>query len=90
VYDFDLWLFALLAVAVGLGGWGIYLARAEPSQGRRAWGHFLFVGTLLVLGAGNVVALSFAAGWLVPFGLAAGWLVIAMLWENPFRGWQES
>jgi hypothetical protein len=33
------------------------------------------------------VALVFAAGYLVPFGLSAGWLVIAMLWENPFRGW---
>jgi hypothetical protein len=40
----------------------------------------------VTLGVGNLVALSFSAGYLVPYGLASGWLVIALLWENPFRG----
>jgi hypothetical protein len=89
VDELDLWLLGLLAVALALGGWGIYLARADSRAGS-AWGRLLFVGILLVLGVGNLVALVFAVRCLVPFGLAAGGLVIAMLWENPFRGWQES
>ena len=59
--------------------------RTQPGSPR--WGGGLFITSLLILGAGNLLALSFAAQCLLPYGLSAGWLVIAMLWENPFNGW---
>jgi len=89
VLDLDEGLLALLAAAVVLGGWGVWRVRGTRDQRRAAWGRRVFFASLVVLGGGNLVALTWAARCLVPFGLASGWLVIAMLWENPFRAWQE-
>lgn len=82
----DVSLGVVLALAVVAGAYGVPWARARRASERRKWGQRLVVGCLVTLGLGNLVALSFSAGFLVPYGLAAGWLVIALLWENPFRG----
>lgn len=87
--ELDEWLMALLAVAVTLGAWGVWRVRGSRDPRRAPWGRRVFLASLCGLGAGNLVALTCAARCLVPFGLAAGWLVIAMLWEDPFRVWQE-
>ncbi len=84
--ELDSWMWALLAVAVAGGLWSVWCVRGGKETGRTRWGQRLFVGCLLTLGVGNLVALTCAARCLMPFGLSAGWLVIAMLWENPFRG----
>jgi hypothetical protein len=89
VFDLDECLLALLAVGVSFGAWGVWRARHSTDPRRAAWGRRVFLATLSVLGSGTLVATVCAARCLVPFGLAAGWLVIAMLWENPFRVWQE-
>lgn len=89
MHDLDPWLLAVLGIAVVVGSLSVWWARGEDRPRRIAWGRRLFVGTLLALGAGNLLALLYAAGCLVPFGLSAGWLVIAMLWEKPFRGWSQ-
>ncbi len=89
MFDLDEWLLALLAVGVVCGVWGVWRARGSRCPRRAARGRRVFVVTFLGLGAGTLVAGTCAARCLVPFGLAEGWLVIAMLWENPFRVWQE-
>jgi hypothetical protein len=89
VFDRDEWLLMLLAVGVAVGAWSVWRARRGRDSRRAAWGRLVFVVTLVGLAAGTLVAVACAARCLVPFGLAAGWLVIAMLWENPFRVWQE-
>jgi hypothetical protein len=89
LFDLEEWLLGLLAVAVVLGAWGVWCGRGTRDQAHARWGRCAFLVSLLGLGAGNLVALTCAARCLMPFGLAAGWLVIAMLWENPFRVWQE-
>ena len=87
--DLDEWLLAALAAGVVLGAWSVWRVRGGHDQRRAARARLVFLVTLIGLGAGTLVAVTWAARCLVPFGLAAGWLVIAMLWENPFRVWQE-
>ncbi len=87
--ELDEGLLALLTVAVLCGGWGVWRVRGGRDHGRTLWARRVFLVSLGILGSGSVFAVLFAARILVPFGLAAGWLVIAMLWENPFRVWQE-
>jgi hypothetical protein len=89
VFDLDEWLLALLAVGVICGAWSVWHVRGNGDPRRAAWGRRVFLACLSLLGGASVVAVMFAARALVPLGLAAGWLVIAMLWENPFRVWQE-
>ncbi|HKI36562.1 MAG TPA: hypothetical protein VKA46_32190 [Gemmataceae bacterium] len=89
MFDLDEWLLALLAVAVILGAWSVWRVRGSRDPRRAAWGRRVYVAALSLLGGGTLVAATCAARCLVPFGLASGWLVIAMLWENPFRVWQE-
>ena len=84
---FDLCLLLVLALAVSLGAWSIWWVRGGHGQALSTWGSRLFIACLLIIGAGNVVALTCAASYLLPYGLSAGWLVIAMLWENPFKSW---
>jgi hypothetical protein len=85
VFDLDEWLLGLLVVGVIVGAWSVWLVRGSRNPSRTDWGHWVFLVTLVGIGAGTLVAVACAARCLVPFGLAAGWLVIAMLWENPFR-----
>ncbi len=87
--DKDEWLLALLVVGVVFGAWGVWRARGSRDPRLAARGRLVFVITLIVLGAGTLVAVACAARCLVPFGLSAGWLVIAMLWENPFGAWLD-
>jgi hypothetical protein len=87
--DLDEGLLVLLAVAMVFGAWGVWRARGSRDSRRAAWGRRVVVATLSFLGGGTLVAATCAARCLVPFGLAVGWLVIAVLWENPFRAWQE-
>jgi len=89
MFDLDKCLLALLAVGVICGGWSIWRVRGTRDPRRAAWGQWVFLVTLCAVGVGTLVAATWAARCLVPFGLVAGWLVIAMLWENPFRVWQE-
>jgi len=89
VLDLDEWLLAPLAVGVIFGAWSVWRVRGSRDHRRAAWGRRVFLACLSLLGGATVVAVMFAARALVPLGLAAGWLVIAMLWENPFRVWQE-
>jgi hypothetical protein len=90
VFDLDeWWLFALLAAAVSLGAWSVWRVRVGRDPRGTAWARRAFLASLFALGGGNLIALTCATHCLVPYGLAAGWLVIAMLWENPFRVWQE-
>lgn len=81
----DTTLIVLLVIASVAGGWSVWSVRTDQHPDRTRWGRRLFVGCLVTLGVGNVVALVWAARCLMPFGLSAGWLVIAMLWENPFQ-----
>jgi hypothetical protein len=71
------------------GVWSVWGVRSGRGGRRVAWARRVFLATLFLLGCGTVVAATWAARCVVPLGLAAGWLVIAMLWENPFRVWQE-
>jgi hypothetical protein len=89
VFDLDECLLALLAVGVISGGWSVWRVRGSRDPQRTAWGRRVFLAVLCLMSCGTFVAATWAARCLVPFGLAAGWLVIAMLWENPFRVWQE-
>jgi hypothetical protein len=89
VLELDEWLLALLAMTVALGSWGVWRVRGNRDPRGALWGRRAFLASLCAVGGGNVVALTWAVRCLVPFGLAAGWLVLAMLWENPFRVWQE-
>jgi uncharacterized membrane protein HdeD (DUF308 family) len=89
VFDLDELLLALLAVGVAFGAWSVWRVRGSRDHRRAARARWVFLITLVGLAAGTLVAVACAARCLVPFGLAAGWLVIAMLWENPFRVWQE-
>ena len=89
MFDLDEWLLALLAVGAIFGAWSVWRVRGSRDARRAVWGRRVFVVCLSLLGGGSVVAVMFAARALVPLGLGAGWLVIAMLWENPFRAWQE-
>jgi hypothetical protein len=86
--ELDEGLLALLTMAVLCGGWGVWRGRGSH-HGQTLWARRVFLICLAVLGGGTLISALFAARILVPFGLAAGWLVIAMLWENPFRVWQE-
>jgi hypothetical protein len=87
--ELDDWLLALLAVGVIAGTWSVWRVRRTRDARRAVWGRRIYVAVLCGLGSGTLVAATCAARCLVPFGLAAGWLVIALLWENPFRVWQE-
>jgi hypothetical protein len=89
VFDLDEWLLVLLAAGVAFGAWGVWRVRGSRDPGRAAWGRRVFLVSLSALGGASMIAVMYAARALVPLGLAAGWLVIAMLWENPFRVWQE-
>jgi hypothetical protein len=89
VFDLDEGLMLVLTVAVFCGGWGVWRVRGGRDHDRTLWPRRVFLVSLAVLGGGSLVGVLCAARILVPFGLAAGWLVIAMLWENPFRVWQE-
>jgi hypothetical protein len=70
-------------VGVTAGSWGICWARTATNTSRRLWGRCLFVGTLVLLGAGGLAAAWQRADGLVPLDLSAGLLVVAMLWEGP-------
>jgi hypothetical protein len=89
VFDLDEWLLALLAVGVIFGAWSVWRVRRSRDHRRTLWGRRVFLASLSFLGGGSVIAVMYAPRALVPLGLAAGWLVIALLWENPFRAWQE-
>ncbi len=89
MFDLDECLLALLAVGAVCGAWSVWRVRGGGPGRRLAWARLVYLITLSLLGCGTVVAATWAARCLVPFGLAAGWLVIALLWENPFRVWQE-
>ena len=82
-------LLVLLAFGVVGGMGGIWLVRGRHPEPGHAAGRWLFIASLLSLGAGNFLSLSFATGCLLPFGLAAGWMVIGMLWEDPFGNWLQ-
>lgn len=74
----EFWLAVILLLGLLLGFWGVFWERMGREQGRR-----LFVGAMLVLGAGSVYGAFHRAEGLVPLGLAAGALVVAMLWGEP-------
>ena len=89
MFDLDEYLLVLLAVGVVCGAWSVWRVRGTRDHRRAAWGRHVFLLTFGALGAGTLVAANCAARCLIPFGLGAGGLAIAMLWENPFRVWQE-
>ena len=74
----EFWLLVILMLGLPLGVWGVLWERTGREHGRR-----LFVGAILVLGAGSVYGAFHRAEGLVPLGLAAGLLVVAMLWGEP-------
>jgi hypothetical protein len=81
VFEFSL--IALTIFCFILGGLGILWGRASSCPHRTSLGRVLFVGTLLLLGAGLQLAAFYEAEGLIPLGLLAGFLVVAMLWETP-------
>jgi hypothetical protein len=89
VFDLDEYLLALLAVGVVCGVWSVWQVRGTRDHKQTAWGRRVFLITFCGVGGGTLFATVCATRCLVPFGLVAGWLVIAMLWENPLRVWQD-
>jgi hypothetical protein len=79
----DLCLLVLTLAGVPLGAWSVWSARLSRSPAWADWGRRLFVGTVVVQGAGAVLAACWRADALPPLGLTAGLLVVAMLWEGP-------
>jgi hypothetical protein len=78
--------FWLLAGALGgliLGVLGVFLARGSSMPIRSSVGRLLYLGTLLALGGGGLLAAFHRTDGLVPLGLAAGFLVVAMFVESP-------
>lgn len=75
----------LIATLVGLllGGCGIYWVKVRPCPRRAWWGGWLFVVTLLFLGAAGLVAALMRADGLAPLGLLSGLLIVGMLWDSP-------
>lgn len=80
---FEIALIGLTILCFILGGLGIMWGRASSCPHRTSLGRILFVGTLLLLGAGLQLAAFYEAEGLIPLGLLAGFLVVAMLWETP-------
>lgn len=80
---FEYSLIALTILCFFLGALGILWGRASTCPHRTSLGRILFVGTLLILGAGLQLAAFYEAEGLIPLGLLAGFLVVAMLWETP-------
>jgi hypothetical protein len=87
MHELEGWLLGVLGVVVVLGIWSVWWVRGNHSPLHSLWGGRIFIVTLVILGAGNLVCLTWAVHCLLPYGLSAGWLVIAMLWENPLASW---
>ena len=81
--ELETWLLVLLIAGLVVGAWAIPSARAHSSERRGAWGRWLFISALLLLGACSLVAAAYRAAALAPLGLTAGLLVAALLWEMP-------
>ncbi len=79
----EFWLLAGTLAALALGVLGVFLARASRLPIRCSVGRCLFLGTLLALGAGGLLAAFHRADGLVPVGLSAGFLVVALFIESP-------
>jgi hypothetical protein len=77
-------------IGFALGVWSIYWARSDYGQRRSWWGRRLYIGTLLLLGGGILVAALTYADGLVSISLIAGILLVAMLWETPVALQDES
>jgi len=75
----------LLIAGLVVGAWAIPSARAHSSERRGAWGRWLFISSLLLLGACSLVAAAYRAAALAPLGLTAGLLVVALL--AGFEAW---
>lgn len=76
-------LLALTLFCLILGGLGLLWGRASSCPHRTSMGRILFIGTLLLVGAGMQLAAFYEAEGIIPLGLLAGFLVVAMLWETP-------
>ena len=79
----ELWLYVSALAGLSLGILGVAWARSSRHAPRSSLGRLLFVGTLLVLGAGCVLAAFHRADGLVPLGLSASFLVVAMFLDSP-------
>ncbi|MSU77933.1 MAG: hypothetical protein EXS16_07540 [Gemmataceae bacterium] len=79
----ELSVFIVTLLGLICGGWCIYWVKMIPCVRRARLGRWLFVLTLLTLGAMALVAAVVHADSLAPLGLLSGFLVIGMLWENP-------
>ena len=75
----------LVITILGLlcGGWCIYWVKMIPCVHRARLGRWLFVVTLLGLGATALVAAVVHADALAPLGLLSVFLIVGMLWDNP-------
>jgi hypothetical protein len=83
VAHLEFWLLAGALAALIPGLWGLVWTRTSRRPERHGWGRKLFVGTLVILGAGSLLAAFYRANGLVPLGLSAGFLVVAMFIESP-------
>ena len=79
----ELMLLIVSLIGLGCGVWCIYWVKMIPCVRRARLGRWLFVLTLLTLGATALVAAVVHADSLAPLGLLSGFLVIGMLWESP-------
>jgi hypothetical protein len=86
----DLWFFFTTLVGFVLGGWHFCWACHDVNSCRGLWCRRLGVSAVLCLGCSGLVAAGLRSSWLVPLGLLAGLFIVAMLWEAPEPGWQQT